>query len=431
MTLLLMIATLIEGCFEHQEPISTIPPPQECTLSMQKAFVYRVMHDTYLWYDKVPWLDYNDSRYDSPEALLEALKYKPLDRWSYITTQTAYNNYFEEGKYIGYGFRFQIEEEHNRSIVLFVYPDSPAEDGGMQRGDAILEINGRTIGEIVEQNLTETIFGEEKVGVRTTFSLRKRDGSIEELNLSKAVVTIKTVLSEAVFDVQNHKVGYLLFNSFISPASDELEESFRRFKTSGVDVLILDLRYNGGGRLNIAADLASLILGAGMNHKVMLRIRHNDKYRGRDWSLRYPAASENALSIDTIYLITTEDTCSASEALINALRASNAAAEVYTIGERTCGKPVGMYGAEFCDKHIAPVEFALYNSDGVGEYFDGIDPECAASDDPAHLFADPDESMLKETLTFIGTGRCSRSSRGVLKSTHRALIGFRREIGAY
>ncbi|OQX74548.1 MAG: hypothetical protein B6D59_02200 [Campylobacteraceae bacterium 4484_4] len=430
-TLLILTTALFEGCFNHEESISSVTPPVECTLQKQKEFVYHVMHDSYLWYDKVPVLDYNDTSYDSPEALLEALKYKPLDRWSYITTQKAYNSYFEEGKYIGYGFRFQIEEDQNRSTILFVYPDSPAERGGMQRGERILKINGKTIGEILDQNLSDTIFGADEVGIDTTFLLKKRDGSEEELTLSKAVVSIKTVLAESVFDLQNRKVGYLLFNSFISPASNELEESFRRFKEEGIEILILDLRYNGGGRLDIAAELASLITGSRMDGKEMLKITHNDKYRRRDWRLRYPDASVNALSLTTLYLITTEETCSASEALINALRASNAGMEVHTIGERSCGKPVGMYGEDFCDKHIAPIEFALYNSDGTGEYFEGIAPECNATDDPGHLLADRNESMLKEALTHIQSGACGKTSRSIYSIKRKPLTGFRREIGAF
>ncbi len=434
---LLFSWVLLGGCFSsHDNPLPHPAAPQECTLEGEKAFVYHVMHDTYLWYDKVPSLDYNDTAYPTPEALLEALKYSRYDKWSYITTKKAYNTYFEEGSYIGYGFRFALLPDRNDSVVLFVYPGSPADGAGLERGDHIEAINGHTIAQIIDQNLTQ-IFGAEQIGVVSALHVRKRGGGIVDMNLSKAVVSLSPVLYTKIFDTAEHRVGYLLFNSFIEPAKEQLERTFDDFKTHGVDTLILDLRYNGGGRLDVAGQLCSLIAGpsvllASHRTKTMLQIRHNDRYRSKNWTMHYPLPSQNALGVHTLYVITTEDTCSASEAVINALRASSLGIEVHTIGSATCGKPVGMYGEDFCDKHIAPIEFALYNSDGVGEYFDGIDANCSASDDLNHTFGDLNESMLKEALTLIETGSCSRSR--MFRSAPRRftpLEGFRREIGAF
>ena len=421
------------GCFfdSGSNSIGNVIAPENCTLTNQNKYVYDVMHDSYLWYDHVPNLDYSDSKYISPDILLEDLKYKKYDKWSFVTTISYYNQYFEEGKYTGYGLSYSLTDENTSAVINYVYKGSPADLGGIQRGYKIVAVNDVNISSLISLEVFDYAFGKSEIGVNRKFKLQRYDGSFFDVNLSKTIVTMNTVFYKSIITQDQKKIGYLVFNSFIQPALDELNSAFRYFKDNNITDFILDLRYNGGGRVSVANELATLIGGNHVYGKEMQRFTHNDKYSSSDSSEKYGSFKENALNITKLYVITTSDTCSASELVINALRASNTGMEVITIGEKTCGKPVGMYGHDFCDKHISPIEFSIQNSDGYGEYFDGISTDCIVSDDVSRDFGDINESMLKETLNFIKTGSC-RESR-TLRDQKRyinPLRGFEREVGA-
>jgi C-terminal processing protease CtpA/Prc len=420
------------GCFNNgNKSIGKVSAPENCTMTSQNKYVYDVMHDSYLWYDHVPVLDYSDSKYSSLFLLLDDLKYKKYDRWSFVTTITSYNQYFEEGTFVGYGLSYSLTDNNKSAVINYVHAGSPADLGGIRRGYKIVAVNDVNISSLVSLEVFNYSFGLSKKGVERKFKIQRYDGSYFDVNLSKDLVTMNTILHKSIIIQDQKKIGYLVFNSFIQPALDELNSTFVYFKENNITDLILDLRYNGGGRVNIANELATLIGGEHVYGKEMQRFIHNDKYSSADSSEKYGSFKENALNLSKLYVITTTDTCSASELIINALRASNTGMEVVTIGEKTCGKPVGMYGHDFCDKHIAPIEFAIQNSDGYGDYFDGIKPECRVSDDVSRDFGDTNESMLKETLSFIKTGICKKSRTLIEQNRNiNPLRGFEREVGA-
>ena len=429
----IIILFFYSGCFFNNgsKSIGNVAAPENCTLLNQNKYIYDVMHDSYLWYDQVPELDYTRNKYSSPALLLEDLKYKKYDKWSFVTTVAYYNQYFEEGTYIGYGLSYSLADENRSAVINYVYKDSPAYLGGIRRGYKIVAVNDVNISALISLEVFDYAFGASERDVTRKFKLQRYDGSYFDVNISKTLVTMNTVLHKSIITQDQKKIGYLVFNSFIQPALDELNSAFSYFKENNVTDMILDLRYNSGGRVNIANELATLIGGEHVYGKEMQRFIHNDKYSSSDSSEKYGSFKENALNIAKLYVITTSDTCSASELVINALRASNTGIEVITIGDKTCGKPVGMYGHDFCDKHIAPIEFAIQNSDGYGAYFDGIKTECRVSDDVSRDFGDTNESMLKEALNFIKTGSC-RESRSIndQKRYINPLRGFEREVGA-
>jgi len=421
------------GCFldDDSKSIGNVTAPEDCSMAKQNKYVYDVMHDSYLWYDKVPVVDYTESKYSSPAILLEDLKYKVYDRWSFVTTVEYYNQYFEEGTFIGYGLSYSLTDENSSAIIHYVYKDSPAYKGGIKRGYKIVAVNDVNVSSLVALDVFDYAFGASQKGVTREFKIQRYDGSYFDVNITKTLVSMDTVLHKSIIIQDQKKIGYLVFKSFIEPALDELNSAFSYFKENNVTDMVLDLRYNGGGRVNVANELATLIGGEHVYGKEMQRFIHNDKYSSSNSSEKYGSFKENALNITKLYVITTNDTCSASEMVINALRASNTGMQVVTIGDKTCGKPVGMYGHDFCDKHIAPIEFAIQNSDGYGDYFDGIKAECSAEDDVSRDFGDINESMLNEALNYIKTGSCKQSrSINNKKRYINPLQGFEREIGA-
>jgi len=370
-----------------------------CSVSEQNSFVYDYMQDNYLWYKELPSLDYQN--YSSPEALLEDLK-NEKDKWSFIVDKETLDDYFSGEGYIGYGIKLTYNESSELYISL-VYPDSPASKAGFKRGTQIVKINSVDVDEITDLN---SALGEDKIGVETTFDVIV-DSEYKSVTLAKEQIVAPSVLKSDVLDIAGYKVGYLLFDKFIEPSTDELKGAFEYFANENIDKLIVDLRYNGGGLVNVANDLVSLIDGLGNSSEISLSLEFNDKnsYKNSNY---YIKEYDESFSLDEVYFITTNSTCSASESVINALKPYGV--DVKLIGESTCGKPVGMVGGEFCDKfcdkYIMPIEFSIVNSDGEGDYFGGMAVDCSASDDIYHDFSDLEENMLKATAYYIENGEC-------------------------
>jgi carboxyl-terminal processing protease len=197
----------------------------------------------------------------------------------------------------------------------------------------------------------------------------------------------------------------------------------------GIDELILDLRYNGGGRTHVAGFLSELIAGDHVDEEIFVKYLHNDKFSDWDWVSEF-SKPENALNLTRVVIITTASTCSASELVINSLKPF---VNVVLVGTTTCGKPVGMHGYDFGDKHISPIEFQGVNALGAGEYFDGIVPTCSSDDDLTKLFGDSEESSLGEALHYLTQGSCTvkRTLKALAPRKEIRLHGFRREIGAF
>jgi len=392
----------------------------------QKRMVQKVMTTTYLWYDKVPDVDLAD--YASPEELLEDLIYKELDEWSYIVTKDEYNNLVIEGKYIGIGFGYD-DGDNDVLSVRFVYRDSPADQSGLIRGDRIRVINGKTIPEIENDDLWETIFGEDEIGVPVDITVENSEGVIRDIHMIKTWVTMNAVLHHEILQFNGKKIGYLVFQRFLTSAREELDAVFEIFKQQEIDSLILDLRYNPGGFSNIARYLSELIAGSNAAGEIFMKTKHNDKYSVWDGVSIFDT-HENGLNLDKVMIITTESTCSASEMMMNSLKPF---IDVSSVGSTTCGKPVGMYGHNLLEKHISPIEVKMVNSEDEGDYYDGIPPTCSADDDMTRQFGDIEEDSLREALDYITSGFCTPriKSKTAIPRKKIPLTGFRREIGAF
>jgi len=183
--------------------------PSQGYILKRNELIYKTMTTTYLWYDQVPLINYQN--YESAEDLIKDLRYSDLDRWSYITTEDEYQNLFEEGRYIGLGFGLE-PINGDEYAISFVYDNSPCDNAGIMRGDTLLAINGKTIAEIENNNLWDTIDGEDKEGVVVRLTIKKSTGSVLDLILEKAWVNINAVLHYEIIQQDNVKIGYLVFN---------------------------------------------------------------------------------------------------------------------------------------------------------------------------------------------------------------------------
>jgi C-terminal peptidase prc len=388
------------------EKVTPFEDSSNCSLSKEREYVYNYMQQNYLWYQEMPEVDYQS--YSSAEALLEDLKVSK-DHWSFIIDKKVLDDYFSGEGYIGFGFKLQFDSS-NKLIITMVYPNSPASKAGLKRGVEILAINGKDVDAIKDIN---SAFGPKEVGVEATLDIVK-DGQNQSITLKKEKVETPSVISTKVLNINGEKVGYLLFDSFIEPSTSELKKAFEDFANANIDSLIVDLRYNGGGLVSVANDLVSLIKGLNSSGNKSMTLEFNDKNSNRNSSY-YIKKYRNSFDLVSVYFLTTKNTCSSSEAVINALKPYEV--DVKLIGSKTCGKPVGMVGGEFCNKYLVPIEFQIVNRDGDGDYFGGMSVDCRASDDIYHDFGDTNEAMLKEAAYLIEHGSCSNGANARVVAT--------------
>jgi C-terminal peptidase prc len=380
---------------------------RNCSTLSQVNYVRDAMADLYLWYREVPRLD--GVRFGSPEAYLDAARYRPLDSsFSYIASAAETEAFYGESAYVGFGFASTAADDDLR--VTQVFPGSPADAAGLQRGDRIVLIDNQAVSTLLESGGLDAALGAAEPGLSRRFTFTRGTVATTAV-LTKRVVTIPTVSLTRVYEVAGRRVGYIFFRNFVTPSVAALDAAFLELREAGVTELVLDLRYNGGGLVSVAQHLGDLIGGRLTEGQVFAEYAHNDRHAFRNETLRF-AAAPNALALSRVVMITSRGSASASELVANALRPF---LPVVLIGDRTYGKPVGQYVLEFCDKVLALVAFSLKNANGEADYFDGLPPTCRAGDDLDHQLGDPAEASLQEAFVYIDTGTCSAAGLRTLR----------------
>jgi len=410
--------------------------PKTCTQTNKNRFIYQVMHDSYLWADSVPELDYSSSEYNSSEKMLNALKSRH-DKFSFIIDAKIIQSFFEEGKNDNFGMGLVLVPFDSTSYVLvvrFVYPNSPADKAGVKRSDIIKLVEGKPITKVSLDEIVQIVENQRSVN----FSFLQQDNSTFNRSITKESYSIETLLYHNIFtNSDNSKiVGYMVFQDFIHNATEDIDNLFRTFKKANVNELILDLRYNGGGEVGVANHLSSLIGGSNVVQNIFNQVKFNDKYSKYNYIDYFEKLNKNALNLNRIFVITTSDTCSSSELVISSLRASANNIEVIQIGDTTCGKPYGYVGSGlFCDKALYAINEESQNGDGIGNYVNGFTPTCKADDNFFKAFGDTNEESLAQALNYISTGKCKKEkTQQKLQNKSKLQLpknGFKRIMSAY
>jgi len=366
------------------------------TDAMARDTLYYIMNDWYYWYKEMPAID--KEIYTNPYNLLTALRYKEYDRWSFVAD---YEEFISEmnGEFYGHGVSIGVDTDGKARIAM-IYSESPLYKAGVRRGWIVKTINGFDIAEVItgRDNTTYTyIFGL----TSSDFVFEKPDGTQMTFTSTKSSFTVNTVLHADTLHLKSGTTGHLVFESFILSSSAELEKAFDFFKKNNVNNLILDLRYNTGGSLGVAQELASYIIGNNHEDDVFAALTYNDK-RQRYNQPFFFGETDYPLNISNLVVISSRSTASASEAVINGLKPF---INVIQVGDTTYGKPMGMDGW-YCGKKYVfyPVTFKLVNSEGVGDYFEGIYPDIFALDDLKNDFSDRNEGCLREAIEYLETG---------------------------
>jgi hypothetical protein len=194
-------------------------------------------------------------------------------------------------------------------------------------------------------------------------------------------------------------------SAFISTANAELETVFAAFLNAGVDDIVIDLRYNGGGLVSTADLLGDYLGGFIAQNLIFSSTEFNADRAAANNSVELFDLRANSVSMPRLAFIATRGTASASELVINGMIPH---ADVAIVGNRTFGKPVGQIGLEFCDKILRPTSFKKANADGNGDYFDGLPltAGCAAADDLSVPVGDELDPNMIAAMGYLETGAC-------------------------
>lgn len=415
---------------------------QPGTLMHEKLWIRSRVNETYLWYDEIEdvdptpigleryFLDY--LRTDETTA---SGRPKDQDGFRFVMDTAEYRALAESGTALGYGIRWVFRQSSPpRDIrVAFVEPGSDAASAGVRRGDRLEEVDGV---DAVDGDDVETINAAlfpERVGERHDFRFRHPDDTEARTpELTASVTSESPVPVVETFDSPQGTLGYLLFQDHSAVSEEALRDAVMQLQGEGVSDLVLDLRYNTGGFLAIASQLSYMIAGdARTAEKTFETVEFNDKHPERNpvtgeplQSLAFLAEATGnfvlpagerlpSLNLPRLFVLTGENTCSASESIINGLR--GAGVEVLQFGAATCGKPYGFYPEDNCGNTFGFSQFRGVNHEGFGGYQDGFQPGgngpaglagCAVEDDLRHPLGNPEEARLAAAMAYRDTGAC-------------------------
>lgn len=438
--ILLLLAIVFAGSFVACDKNGDVPDPGtenpiEASALTKKVnkFINEAMTDIYLWYDKMPNIDYNYET-DS-KAYFEKLLYKD-DKWSYITDDVqALENSFEGiEKSYGWSLAFGVFSNTGTyfAIVEYVYPNTPAATAGIKRGDIIMLING---GDINDENYTDLLYGE-----NLTFTLGEIGESgispVGSVSLTALELNLNPVLKTSVVEYEGTKIGYLFYAQYIANYNNAIDSALQSFVDKGIRDVVLDLRYNPGGTISAAQHLcSSLAPVANVNDEnVLVTFRWNDKYQDY-WtnsqiesqiSVAFDKTVPVKMNLDRIHILTGSGTASASELTITGLSPYMA---VTTVGDTTYGKYTASitlkpedfysssYAAEIDNWGLQPIVLRYANAWGVTDFKDGFAPDIEVYDDlfeayPLGDLSDPLFAAAVEDIT--GTPVVS-----AMKSAHK------------
>ncbi|MCC7705000.1 PDZ domain-containing protein [Janthinobacterium sp. GW460P] len=423
-TALVASSTVANRC---EAPRSGSGIDKQGSLLDEQKWVRSWIDETYLWYREVP-TTYLPQSFATAKAYFDVLKTtattasgKPKDQFHFTYTTAEWEASLN-GVELGYGMLLALTRSTppRKAVISIVEPGSPADLAGLRRGDELQTVDGTDFVNASDAASVKTINAglfPQAQGMHTlAFS---RNGSPLSANLQAVDVSTSAVQNERIIDTPTGKVGYLTFNTHNNVAERQLVETMGRFQAAGISDLVLDVRYNGGGYLDVASELAYMIAGPQVTTgKTFEQVLVNDKTRP-EAPVPFHTQSQGfagpnplpkgtplpSLGLKRVTLLTTGNTCSASEAIINGLRGVDV--QVNLIGGTTCGKPYGFYPAPNCGTTYFAVQFQGVNAKGFGDFADGMAPTCDVTDDYQHALGDPAEGMLAAALRYRSSGSCA------------------------
>jgi C-terminal processing protease CtpA/Prc len=405
-------------------------------------------HEFYLWYrevaDRDPTFDATTLAYFNTRATTATTSSgKPRDQFHFTYSTSDWVALSQSGVSVGYGAEWVLlaRSPPRATVVAFTEPGSPAANANLTRGVRVLRVDGVDLvndGTQAGVNALNAGMFPSVAGQSHSFQVQELNGTIRTITMVSANVAAVPVQSvQTLTTGSGVAVGYMLFNDHLATSEPALFNAFTQLRNANVSDLVLDIRYNGGGYLAIASEVAYMIAGSTATAgRVFERTQFNDQYAAttnpitgganNPESFRSVAAGLGSLASGTtlptlnltrVFVLTGSGTCSASESIINGLRGIGL--QVIQIGTGTCGKPYGFYATDNCGTTYFSIQFQGVNAQGFGDYADGFAPAtpignvgvllpgCTVADDFGHALGDVNERTLAAALYYRANSSCS------------------------
>ncbi len=391
----------------------------------------------YLWEDQVPeHFPWYSAQYATGNDVMRGIASYPtyqgqkVDRYSFIDMTGEVSDQLQGGIKGDYGYMVAATQDDNGKFHLYIeysYKGAPSRKAGIMRGDEIVAIDKNTNMDLSSQSnvdrINDALFSSESVSLE----LRRPDSTSTFIaQLQPAQYHLNPVLFDSVYTIGNKKIGYFVYNSFVSVSSDEngttarkeIDGVFSKFVDEGVNELIVDLRYNGGGAVSTSEYLDELIAPADVMGKEMYHYEYNQKltdFFGANTELTQDYlmpikfdSSTSGLNLNRVFFIVSRSTASASELTINNLKPYM---DVKLVGDTTYGKPVGFFTIpiDFVTenggkRHVADmysINFKSVNSAGQTDYYFGLKPDVRLYDYVDLRWGDPRDQNLASIFNYI------------------------------
>ncbi len=352
------------GCNPTDDPVDKPDNEENASLYYYaNLFAFNIMRTYYLWVDEVSD-EMADWTYGTdPVEKVKAVRYKdssgePVDKWTQLLPD--YRSFLGSitGNTLSFGFEFVLYYADSSKkkvcmVVKYTYEDSPAREAGLKRGDVIFTLDGE---EMTVDNYSTLIT--EKIYEGTTVKLGLSQGG--SLSLTARQMYENPVQTVRTLNADGKAIGYLHFTGFTMDACRDLETAFRGFCQDGIEELVLDLRYNGGGYSLTGSVLGSMlappevvsaqsVFNMDVYNSTLSKQMEEEDYisrfapefeitSGDDTFTVHPAQVNPG--IKKLWVIVSDNTASASEALICGLKPYM---DVTLVGEQTYGKFCGGY----------------------------------------------------------------------------------------
>ncbi|MEZ4857900.1 MAG: S41 family peptidase [Flavobacteriaceae bacterium] len=424
--LLLFVFPLFTSCFKDQDD-EIIPS----SVSEINDFIYRGLNFFYLYKANTPELadDYFETEalyqnflqsYFTPQAFFDYLKApNEVDRFSllvedYIELENALAG---TTKTNGMEFGLVLYPDQSGNVfgyVRYVLANTDAANKGLKRGDIFNTINGQQLN---NNNFSSLLAADSYTIGLATFDGQTVTPTGNSVELLKGEFTENPIHTTQIFEINGHKIGYLMYNAFTNEFDSQLNAVFGQFKAEGVTDLVLDLRYNGGGSVRTATYLASMITGQNTGQVFYSEQWNADRQgeyaeNGTFVSNFEGGEAINSLNLNSVYVLTTSRTASASELVINGLTPY---IDVFQIGAATTGKFQAsflMYDSPNFGRDninlghtyaMLPLVFKTANADGNTDFVNGLFPDIEQFEDYSNLgvLGDLNEPFLATAIAEI------------------------------
>ncbi|TMM46717.1 S41 family peptidase [Qipengyuania marisflavi] len=392
-----------------------------CSLSARQDWTFAQLNEWYLFPDLLD-KTVNQASYNDVQSYIDALvapaRAQDKDRFfTYITSIQEENELINSGSNAGFGVRLSYDTDANRVFVVEAFENAPAFQANIDRGSELISINGQTVASLMASGGPQAVsqaLGPSDPGVTRRLEIRQPDGSTFTVQVSKTEYALDPLSDRYGAKILNdggRQVGYINLRTFIvQDAGPQLRQAFGQFKNRGIDEVILDLRYNGGGLISVAELLGDL-MGADHVGDVFSITKFRPSKSENNETTRF-GAEANAIAVSKLAVIGRGGTASASELVTNSFipyLGNNLA----LIGTNTFGKPVGQIALDrsACDDRLRAVALKTTDKNGRGEYFDGlasvVKSSCRAADGILTPLGDPSEASISVALDFLAGRACT------------------------